>query len=104
MQKSWFQKSDTKADVFTFSLRVNPNASRTRIVGLSCDGSCLQIAISAPPVEGAANLELVAFLAKQMKVKKSSVCLLRGETSRVKVVQVSGIAQDDVLRLIADVA
>jgi len=68
---------------------VQPRASRTKILG-EHDGR-LKIALAAPPVDGEANAELVAFLAGTLKVKKAQVILLDGQTGRRKRVQVAGV-------------
>ena len=44
----------------------------------------LQVRVSAPPVEGAANAALIAFLAKVLRLRKSDISVVSGETSRVK--------------------
>lgn len=64
------------------SLFVQPRASRNKIVGLVNEE--LKIALTAPPVDGAANKACCAFLAKTCKLPKSSVKVVSGETSRHK--------------------
>lgn len=59
-----------------------PGSSKTEISGAY--GDRIKIRLQAPPIEGKANKELVKFLAKTLKVPKSSLILLRGETSRQK--------------------
>ena len=59
------------------------------------DGAVL-IRIAAPPVDGKANAALIAFVAKTVGVPKGSVVIIRGETSRNKVICVAGRAADDV--------
>jgi hypothetical protein len=71
---------------------VVPRSSYNKVVGLY-NGE-LKIALTAPPVEGAANRELVEFLAKGLAVPKGSVALVSGESSRHKVVRVSGITAE----------
>lgn len=71
------------------SVYVAPRASVNKVVGAH-DGA-VKIALTAPPVEGAANKALVEFLAKVLGVPKGSVSLVSGETSRRKVVRVMGI-------------
>lgn len=44
--------------------------------------------VSAPPVEGRANTALIAFLAKQLGVRKSNVTIVTGQTSRDKLVEI----------------
>ena len=68
---------------------VQPRASRTRAVG-EHDGR-LKVQLAAPPVDGAANAALVAFLAEALGVRKSDVAILRGETGRRKTVRVAGV-------------
>ncbi|GAA5217273.1 hypothetical protein GCM10025776_21200 [Corallincola platygyrae] len=52
-------------------------------------GDEIKLAITAPPVDGKANSHLIKYLAKQFKVGKSSVVLLKGETSRHKQVAIT---------------
>ncbi len=74
----------------TIRLYVAPRASANKVLGIH--NGAVKIALTAPPVEGAANRALVAFLAKVLDVPRSSVTLLAGETSRNKIVLVDGIA------------
>ncbi|MBI3773009.1 MAG: YggU family protein [Gammaproteobacteria bacterium] len=67
-------------------LRVQPRASRDEISGLH--GERLKVRITAPPVDGAANSHLLAFLAKVFGVAKSQVTLLAGESGREKRVRI----------------
>lgn len=67
-------------------LRIQPRASRDEISGLH--GERLKVRITAPPVDGAANAHLLAFLAKTFGVAKSKVTLLAGETGREKRVRI----------------
>jgi uncharacterized protein (TIGR00251 family) len=75
---------------------VAPRASASRILG-EHDGA-LKVALTAPPVEGAANKALVDFLARVLGVPRSAVTIVSGETSRHKTIRVSGISRDDALR------
>ena len=72
-------------------VRVVPRASRTQIVGF-IEG-VLKVRIAAPPVEGAANTELVKMLAKAFDVSKSSVQIVGGETSKNKRVRITGASK-----------
>ena len=78
-----------QADGVLFRVRVAPRASREKITGVH-DGA-LKVALTAPPVDGAANLALVKLLAKRLRVARSDVVIVRGESSRDKTVRVSGI-------------
>jgi uncharacterized protein len=75
-------------------VRVQPRASQTEVVGLH--GGALKVRLAAPPVEGAANRELERFLAKALGLPRSAVELLRGATSREKLVRVHGLSPEQV--------
>ncbi len=64
------------------SVRVQPKASKNAVRGVH--GEALKIALTAPPVEGAANKALIAFVAKGLGIPKASVAILSGQTSRNK--------------------
>src|SRR5438445_10156801 len=78
----------------TLSLRVQPRASRNAVVGWT--GDTLNIRLTAPPVEGAANAACLAFLADLLDLPPSQLTILRGERSRQKVVRITGLSQDEV--------
>lgn len=81
------------------AVRVQPRASRTELAGAY--GDAVKIRVAAPPVDGAANAELVAFLAKRLGVPKSSVRIVRGEGGRDKLVEVDGVSDEDARRLMS---
>jgi uncharacterized protein (TIGR00251 family) len=74
----------------TFTVKVQPRARRNAVTG-ELDGA-LKLALTAPPVEGKANEACVEFLAKFLKVPRSSVTIASGLTSRRKVVRVAGLS------------
>ena len=78
------------------SLHVYPNAPRNQLVGFS-DG-VLGVKVAAPPVRGQANRELVAFLSQVLGVSKGSLAIIRGHTSRNKLITVRGLSQEEVLQ------
>ena len=65
-----------------FKAAIQPKGSRNEIVGLK--GDALNIRLTAPPVQGAANKMCIEFLAKSLKVRKSDVEIVRGQSSRIK--------------------
>lgn len=70
--------------------RVTPNARRSEILGWGADEKgrpALLIKLGAAPVDGKANTELIRFLADTLDCPKNAIQLLRGESSRVKVVE-----------------
>lgn len=79
---------DTNAGT-TFSVRVQPRAKRNAIAGEM--GDALKLALTAPPVEGKANQACVKFLADLLDVPRSSITIAAGETSRNKLIRVSGL-------------
>jgi len=85
----------------TFSVKVVPRASRNEIVGV--EGEVLRLRLTAPPVEGAANAALLAFLAEVLDVPKRDVRLVSGQTSRRKVVAVAGLKAEVVQERLARV-
>lgn len=72
------------------AVRLQPRASRNQVLGVH--GDRLKIALTAPPVEGAANAACQAFLAELFKVSKGSVRLIGGEKSRDKLWEIAGEA------------
>ena len=78
----------------TFAIRVQPRASRNAVVGEL--GDALKIALTSPPVDGKANDAVVEFLAKLLDVSRSSVTIAAGETSRNKIIRVSGVTAGEV--------
>ena len=87
-----------KDGAFVFAVRVIPKSSKSEIVG-QLNGA-LKIKIKAPPVDGAANAELIKVLAKRLEVSKSAVEITSGQTSKQKQVRISGISRADLLNLI----
>jgi hypothetical protein len=80
-------------------VHVQPRARRTEAVGRH--GDAIRVRLAAPPVDGAANDELVRFVAKTLGVPRRAVRLVAGATSRRKVVEVDGINPEDVARRLA---
>ncbi|TFG90239.1 MAG: YggU family protein [Candidatus Atribacteria bacterium] len=81
-----FQKS--KKGV-TLKIKVEPRSSRKGISGVV--GDAIKIKVNAPPAGGAANEELIEVLSEEFGIKKTSIKILRGISSRNKVVEIEGI-------------
>lgn len=73
-----------------FEVHAKPRAKKSRIVGER--GTALEVALAAPPVDGAANEELVRVLANELGVARRQVVIIRGETAHKKLVAVEGTA------------
>ena len=83
-------------------MRLTPKARSERVEGVMEDGDGrlrLKIAITAPPEDGKANAALIAFLAKRLKISKSSIDLDIGATSRLKTLIISGDTDELVKKL-----
>lgn len=81
----------------TFAVRVVPRASFSKIVG-EYNGA-LRIRITAPPVEGAANRELIRVLAKNFKLPQNAVDIVSGLSSKSKIVRIQGADAASLKRL-----
>jgi len=88
---SWLKAIDGGVELLVL---VQPRASRTKVVG-EHDGR-LKIALSAPPVDGEANAALIEFVSDALDVKKASVSLIEGDTSRRKRLSVVGVTAQTV--------
>jgi uncharacterized protein (TIGR00251 family) len=75
--------------VADLAVRLQPRATRDEVVG-ERDGRVV-VRVTAPPVDGKANAALVALIAKRAGVAKSHVSVVKGQTSRDKVVRVEGV-------------
>jgi len=80
----------------TFAVRVQPRARKNAITGEL--GGALKLALTAPPIDGKANQSCTEFLAKLLKVPRSSVTIAAGQTSRNKVIRVDGLSAEEVRR------
>lgn len=76
------------------SIRVIPRARKSSIDGRR--GDALLVRLAAPPVDGAANSALVAFLAETIGIPRRNVALVGGEKSRDKRVRIDGLTDADV--------
>ncbi len=80
---AWARRTPTG---WVLSVRVQPGAGRSSVVGTI--GDELKVRVAAPANEGKANAELVRFLARELGVPRGVVRIARGETARSKVVEV----------------
>lgn len=90
---NWFSKKDNS---LILNIYVVPRSSRTEIVGIYND--CLKIKLKSPPVENAANEELIRFLAKRLKVPRQNIEIIAGEKQKRKVISVNGCRFTDCTR------
>lgn len=74
----------------TIWVKVQPRSSKKGISGVS--GEALRVRLTSPPVDNAANEQLIEVLSVELGVKKSAISILRGQSSRDKLVEIRGIA------------
>jgi uncharacterized protein (TIGR00251 family) len=77
----------------TFDVRAVPRSSKSEIVG-EMNGA-LKVKLKAPPVDGAANDELIRLLANEFGVARSDIEIVSGHTSKTKRIRVVGITSSD---------
>ena len=76
-------------DGCTLAIKAIPNAPRNEVIGWL--GSALKVKIHAPPVAGRANAALCEFLADTLGLPRRAVTLANGDTSRQKLVRITGL-------------
>ena len=81
-------------------VHVVPRAKVTEVAGRH--GDAIRIRLAAPPVDGAANTELVRFLAERFRVPRSAVTIVRGTTARRKTVAILGVTADAAGRVLLE--
>ena len=91
-----------EGDELWLDLFIQPKASRDQIQGVH--GDELKVAITAPPVDGQANSHLIKYLAKQFKVAKGQIQIVRGELGRHKTVTIHAPKQlpEEIALLLAE--
>jgi uncharacterized protein len=83
----------------TFAVKVHPRAKRNAITGEI--GDALKLALTAPPIDGRANEACIEFFANFLKVPHSSITIASGETSRRKMIRVTGLSAEQVRERLA---
>lgn len=79
------------------NIKLQPSARKNAVTGWEkgADGQdILKVQITTAPEKGKANKALTALLAKHWGIPKSAITLIRGETSRLKVLEVRGLSED----------
>lgn len=81
-----------RAGAVRFSVHVRPRSSRCSVLGVR-EGA-LEVALTAPPAEGAANEELRKLLARVLEVRRADVNIIVGTSSRSKLLEINGISPE----------
>jgi len=92
----------TTEEGVTFTVRVQPRASRDEVSGVM-DGA-MKVRLQAPAIEHRANGALCEYLAELLKTPKSAVRILSGERSRTKRIAIRGVTETQVRRLLTQEA
>ena len=83
-----------------FKVQVVPRSSRSEVVGEH--NGALRVRIAAPPVDGAANEELIRILAKTFDVSRGALKILSGHSGKLKQIGIEGSTNDVLARLNRD--
>jgi uncharacterized protein len=95
-------KANAGVDTCLIGIRLKPGAGREKIVSIDEREVC--VSVTAPPVEGKANKALVKFLSRTLDLPKSALEIKRGETSRIKLVEIAGMTKEEAMRKIREVS
>ncbi len=87
------EKGKMTEEKATIEVQVQPNASQSKVVCFDNNG-VWHLKIAAPPVKGKANQELSKFLSDILGVSKSSLRIVKGATSKRKVIVIEGLSPD----------
>lgn len=91
------ENSHRPAGGIQITVKIVPGSSRTEIVGYY--DKMLKIKIAAPPEKGKANKMLLAFLAKELGIRKNAVRITSGQTAQIKQIWLEGISESDVEKI-----
>jgi uncharacterized protein len=84
----------------TITVRVVPRSSRSEIVG-EMDGA-VKVRLTSPPVDGAANAELIKLFSKRLKISKTNVEIIGGETSKTKRMRLTGVTGEQLRSVLGE--
>ena len=91
----WLNETSEGLDI---KVRAVPRASKNEIQGIH--DQALKIRLTTAPVDGKANQALVRFLSKELHISKSQIHLKQGETSRHKMLRITGLTKEQLLERI----
>lgn len=83
-------------DSLIIKLKISPNASKNEIIKNDTE---IKIKITAQPIENKANKALVEFLSKKLKIAKSNIEIIKGETSKEKTLLFKNISSDKMVEI-----
>lgn len=89
-------------DHVRLSVRLTPNGGRDGIAGVEVNAageSHLKAKVTAVPEKGKANKMLIALLAKAIRMPKSTISIVSGDTARQKILRIDGDPEDIIRKL-----
>ena len=96
MEKS--RKADNNESACILTIHVVPRSSRIAILYQPPD--TLKVKLTAPPIEGAANQQLIEVLAKNFSIPRRNVEIISGAQSKTKRVRIHGISEAEVMKIV----
>jgi uncharacterized protein (TIGR00251 family) len=78
-----------RGEAVTIRVKVHPRAKKNAVTGVV--GDALKLSLMSPPVDGKANEACIRFFAELLGVSRSAISIVAGQTSRAKVVQITGV-------------
>lgn len=85
------QYFEIKDNGIMLQIKLSPKAKKVGFLGVM-EGVC-KIGVSSPPVDNAANEELIKFLSKEFRVARQAISIEAGNTSRNKRVFIQGVSK-----------
>jgi uncharacterized protein (TIGR00251 family) len=82
-------------------IHVQPKSSQAKIV---LESGTIRVWVNAPPVDGEANDAVVKLFSKALKVAKSKISIIRGESSREKTLRIEGITEKEIVERLNNVS
>lgn len=80
----------------SFHVKVQPRSASNEIVGI--EGDTLKVKLTSPPVEGKANESLIEFLSETLDAKRSSIKIVQGSKTRIKLLKIANMTKDQLLQ------
>lgn len=81
---------------YTITIKISPNAKKNEIIKTESE---VKIKITAQPIDGKANKALIEYLSKLFKIPKTSISIIKGETSKEKTILFSNCSDDKLEKL-----
>lgn len=82
---------EIKENGILLRLKISPNSAKNQLIK---EGDIIKLKITAQPIEGKANKAVIEFLSKQLKVPKSSIEIIKGDTSKEKTIFIKTADRD----------